>query len=72
MIALYSATLHGTFQNGLLTSLPYLTCLLTSFGFTAAADFVRDRGLMKTVTSRKFFNALGEPTLIGTPSGPGC
>ncbi|XP_034254812.1 putative inorganic phosphate cotransporter [Thrips palmi] len=45
-------------ENGLLTSLPYLTGFLSSFFFTWMANWIRDRKLLSTTNSRKLFNAM--------------
>ncbi|CAH1123595.1 unnamed protein product [Ceutorhynchus assimilis] len=46
-------------NNSLLSSLPYLTLWILSFGVGFSSDYIINKGLLERTTSRKVFNSFG-------------
>lgn len=52
--------LYFSFQNGILSSLPYVVMMIVGYTSSYLADLVIKRGLVRTVVIRKSFNTVGK------------
>lgn len=51
---------HSSFQNGLLSSLPYLTMWVMSLVMSAIADWLLVRNILTVLQVRRVFTSIGE------------
>ncbi|XP_018323870.1 sialin [Agrilus planipennis] len=46
-------------SNGLLSAVPYLVMWISTFGYSSLADYLINRGILRTGTVRKILNSIG-------------